>query len=73
MSTFPLALTNVNCPLIFIPFSFADNVLYFSDGSAYAGVYTESPQAGAKSEAVVPKLPREKRAGIELAPLGRAT
>lgn len=63
---------DINCPLIFIPFGFADAVPYSTEGHACAGVYTETPQAGARSEAVVPRLPKGAYAGIEMAPLSRA-
>ena len=63
---------DINCPLTFIPFGFADEVPFSTDGHACAGVYTETPEAGARSEAIVPRLPRGKYAGVELAPLERA-
>ena len=64
---------DINCPLTFIPFGFAAEVPFSVEGHACAGVYTETPQAGAKSESVVPRLPKGRYAGIELAPLSRAT
>jgi uncharacterized protein (DUF169 family) len=64
---------DINCPLIFIPFGFSEEVAYSREGHACAGVYTETPQAGAKSESIVPRLPEGRYAGIELAPLNRAT
>jgi hypothetical protein len=73
MSTFPHAIADVNSLPIFIPFGFADNVLYSSDEYACAGLYTEIHQAGVTSEGVVPRLPRKQCADIGLAPLGRAT
>jgi uncharacterized protein (DUF169 family) len=63
---------DINCPLTFIPFGFAAPVAYSTEGHACAGVYTESPEAGARSESIVPRLPRGKYAGIEMAPLNRA-
>jgi uncharacterized protein (DUF169 family) len=63
---------DINCPLIFIPFGFAAEVPYSTEGHACAGVYTETPAAGAKSESIVPRLPKGKYAGIEMAPLDRA-
>ena len=50
---------DINCPLIFIPFGFAAEVPFSVEGHACAGVYTETPQAGAKSESIVPRLPKE--------------
>lgn len=64
---------DINCPLIFIPFGFADEVPFSAEGHACAGLYTATPAAGARSEAVVPRLPRGRYAGIELAPLSRAS
>src|SRR5207249_3912503 len=64
---------DINCPLIFIPFGFAEEVAYSAEGHACAGVYTATPEAGAKSESIVPRLPKGKYAGIEMAPLARAS
>jgi uncharacterized protein (DUF169 family) len=64
---------DINCPLIFIPFGFSTEVAYSADGHACAGVYTETPEAGAKTESIVPRLPTGKYAGIEMAPLSRAS
>jgi uncharacterized protein (DUF169 family) len=64
---------DINCPLIFIPFGFSDEVPYSAEGHACAGVYTATPEAGAKSESIVPRLPKGKYAGIEMSPLGRAS
>jgi uncharacterized protein (DUF169 family) len=63
---------DINCPLIVIPFGFAAEVPYSSLGHACAGIYTETPEAGQRSEAMVPRLPKGKYAGIEMAPLDRA-
>src|ERR687884_665020 len=43
---------DINCPLIFIPFGFAEEVPYSTEGHACAGVYTATPEAGAKSESI---------------------
>lgn len=63
---------DINCPLIFIPFGFAPPTSYSEQGHACEGIYTETPEAGAKSEMVVPRLPRGKYRGIQMAPLTRA-
>ena len=64
---------DINCPLIFIPFGFSDAVPFQVEGHACEGIYTATPGAGARSEAIVPRLPRGRYQGIELAPLTRAT
>jgi uncharacterized protein (DUF169 family) len=65
--------SDINCPLIFIPFGFSAEVPYSAEGHACAGVYTETLEAGAKTESIVPRLPQGKYAGIEMAPLNRAS
>lgn len=62
---------DINCPLIFIPFGFAAPVDYSTDGHACAGIYTETPEAGARSESIVPRLEQGRYRGIVMAPLER--
>lgn len=64
---------DISCPLTFIPFGFAAPVEYSVEGHACAGIYTATPEAGARSEAVVPRLPRGKYKAVAAAPLSRAT
>ncbi|MBI4492206.1 MAG: DUF169 domain-containing protein [Chloroflexi bacterium] len=64
---------DLNCPLIFIPFGFAAPVPFSEQGHACAGLYTATPEAGARSETVVPRLPRGKYRGIQMAPLNRTS
>lgn len=63
---------DINCPLTFIPFGFKPPVAYSEQGFVCTGIYTATPQAGARTEAVVPRLPQGKYCGIQMAPLGRA-
>lgn len=70
-----LAITpeDINCPLIFVPFGFKAPVPFQTEGFACAGIYTETPEAGARTEAVAPRLPQGQYCGIALAPLSRAS
>jgi uncharacterized protein (DUF169 family) len=63
---------DINCPLVFAPFGFKPASAFQDEGHACAGIYTASPELGAKTEAVVPRLPRGRFIGIQIAPLARA-
>ena len=63
---------DLSCPLVFVPFGFSAPVMFQADGHACEGLYTETAEAGAISEQLVPRLERGKYAGILMAPLDRA-
>lgn len=73
-SGWQLAVTpeDVCCPLTFIPFGFRAEVPFSAEGHACAGIYTATPEAGAASEAVVPRLPLGRYRAILVSPLARA-
>jgi uncharacterized protein (DUF169 family) len=47
---------DLNCPLALTAFGFKPELSYYSDGCACAGMYTETEDAGARTEAAVPKF-----------------
>jgi uncharacterized protein (DUF169 family) len=63
---------DLSCPLVFAPFGFSAPVPFQLEGHACEGLYTETAEAGARSESIVPKLERGRYAGIMMAPLDRA-
>jgi uncharacterized protein (DUF169 family) len=63
---------DLSCPLVFVPFGFARSVRFQTEGHACEGIYTETAEAGAVSEQIVPRLEYGKYAGILMAPLDRA-
>lgn len=63
---------DLSCPLVFVPFGFSQAVAFQADGHACEGIYTETAEAGARSEQIVPRLETGKYAGILMAPLERA-
>ncbi len=63
----------ISCPLTKVAFGFKPVTEYYLEGNAAAGMYTETKQEGARTEAEVPKLPAGKYKYIFIAPLRRAT
>src|SRR5215204_173192 len=63
---------DLSCPLVFVPFGFSAPVTFQVEGHACEGLYTETAEAGAISEQLVPRLEHGKYAGILMAPLDRA-
>jgi uncharacterized protein (DUF169 family) len=69
-----LALTkeDLSCPLAKVVFGFEPAVPYYTQGFACAEMYTETPEAGAATEAQQPKFPYGAYHAILVAPLTRA-
>jgi uncharacterized protein (DUF169 family) len=69
-----LALTkeDLSCPLAKVVFGFEQAIPYYTDGFACAEMYTESPTAGAATEAQQPKFPHGTYHAILVGPLTRA-
>jgi uncharacterized protein (DUF169 family) len=63
---------DLSCPLVFVPFGFAKPVDFQIEGHACEGIYTETAEAGAVSEQMVPRLDYGKYAAILMSPLDRA-
>jgi uncharacterized protein (DUF169 family) len=68
-----LALTreDLSCPLAKVVFGFEQEIPYYTAGFACADMYTESPEAGAVTEAQQPKFPYGAYHAILVAPLTR--
>ncbi len=64
---------DLNCPLTKTVFGFEKELDYFCDGNLCAGMYTETAEAGARTEAETAKLPYGEFGTIVVAPVARAT
>lgn len=64
---------DLSCPLGATAFGFAPVVDYYAEGHACAGFYTATAEAGARSEAAVPKFPVGAYERIVVGPAARAT
>ncbi|HEY8367705.1 MAG TPA: DUF169 domain-containing protein [Thermodesulfobacteriota bacterium] len=64
---------DLSCPLGATAFGFAPLVDYYAEGHACAGFYTATAEAGARSEAAVPKFPHGAYERIVVGPAARAT
>ena len=62
----------ISCPLTKVAFGFKPATEYYLEGNAAAGMYTETKEIGARTEAEVPKLPYGKYKYIWIAPIRRA-
>lgn len=63
---------DLSCPLAQVAFGFQEELNYYTDGNLCAGMYTETPEAGARTEALIEKWPLHAYRSILVAPLGRA-
>lgn len=63
---------DINCPLALTAFGFKPEVGAFSCGEMCAGMFTESKEAGERTEADVPKFSFQEYSHILTAPIGRA-
>jgi uncharacterized protein (DUF169 family) len=63
---------DINCPLSKVVYGFEPEVDYFKDGCTCAGMYTESKEAGARTEASIAKFSWKEFETILCSPLGRA-
>lgn len=62
---------DISCPLAKIAFGFRKSVEYYEKGNVACGMYTETLQAGEKTEKEVPKFLFEEYEKIAIAPLAR--
>jgi uncharacterized protein (DUF169 family) len=58
-----------SCPLGLVALGFKPNVGYLQEGNACIGMYTESLEAGARTEAAVPKFELGRYAALYASPL----
>lgn len=63
---------DINCPLALTVFGFREEVELFSSGEMCAGMFTETKQAGARTEAQVPKFSFREYEYVAAAPISRA-
>lgn len=63
---------DINCPLALTAFGFREEIETFSCGEMCAGMFTETRQAGARTEAAVPKFSFNEYKYILAAPISRA-
>jgi len=64
---------DLSCPLAKVVFGFAPMLDYYREGHACAGMYTATPEAGARTEAETPKWEYGQYAYVVMAPLHRCT
>ncbi len=64
---------DLSCPLAKTAFGFEPVLPYYAEGNLACGMYVESPEAAARTEAEVPKFALGEYERILVAPLGRAT
>jgi len=62
---------DLSCPLAKTAFGFEAVLPYYAEGNLACGMYTETTEAGARTEAEVPKFPLGEYERIIVAPLGR--
>lgn len=67
-----MSLEDINCPLSKVVYGFEEEVDYFKEGCTCAGMYTETKEAGAKTEAGIAKFSWKEYEHIVCAPLTRA-
>lgn len=63
---------DINCPLALTAFGFNKEIATFSCGEMCAGMFTETKQAGARTESAVPKFSFKEFKHILAAPISRA-
>jgi len=64
---------DLSCPIAKLVFGFAPKLDYFEAGHACVGIYTETLEAGAVSEAAVARFPYRQYEYLLVAPLHRAS
>lgn len=64
---------DLSCPLAKTAFGFEAVLPYYAEGNLACGMYTATAEAGARTEAEVPKFTLGEYERILVAPLGRAT
>ncbi len=63
---------DLSCPLAKTAFGFEQVLPYYAEGNLACGMYTATPEGGARTEAEVPKFALGEFERIIIAPLGRA-
>ena len=63
---------DLSCPLAHVAFGFSPSLPFYEAGNLCVEMYTRDAEAGARSEAAVPRFPLGGRGLLLVAPLGRA-
>lgn len=71
--TFVVIKEDISCPLMKIAFGFEKELGYYKEGNLACGMYTISKEAGAITEAQVPKFNYGDYEAVFVAPVARAT
>lgn len=71
--TVALTREDINCPLTKVAFGLESEPAYFTEGNCCAGMYTATPEAGAKTETQTHHFPQGRYNCILMAPASRAT
>ena len=69
--TVAITTEDINCPLTKVAFGFEKAPAYFTEGNCCAGMYTESSEAGARTEAETYHFPYGRYSGILSAPASK--
>ncbi|MBX5476751.1 MAG: DUF169 domain-containing protein [Clostridia bacterium] len=70
--TLAIDTADLSCPIAQVAFGFKPALDFYTQGGLAHGMYTETAEAGARTEAAVPKLPPEERGVVVVGPLARA-
>ncbi|GAB4321176.1 MAG: DUF169 domain-containing protein [Candidatus Zixiibacteriota bacterium] len=69
--TLAVGTEDISCPITKAFFGFEKRVPYLEEGHACAGMYTESPEAGARTEASIPRFEYGSYRYLVVGPLAR--
>lgn len=69
--TVAITTEDINCPLTKVAFGLKEEPAYFTEGHCCAGMYTQSPEAGARTEAATYHFPFHRYEGILTAPAAK--
>ncbi len=64
---------DISCPLSKVVYGFEEEVDYYKEGCTCAGMYTDSREAGARTEAAISKFSWNEFEAIACSPLSRAS
>ena len=71
--TLAVGTEDISCPITKAFFGFEKRVPYLEEGHACAGMYTETTEAGARTEAAIPQFKYHEYRYLVAGPLARAT
>ena len=62
---------DLSCPIAKAAFHFEEPIAFYTEGNLACGMYTETKEKGALTEAEVPKFSEEESGTVVIAPLSR--